>query len=289
MPERIPVSVVVMTKNEEANLAACLESAARCAEVFVVDSGSIDATRAIAAAHGARVVPFEWNGRYPKKKQWCLENLPFAHDWVLYLDADERLTPGLVDELATLLAGSPEHAGYFAALDYVFLGRTLRHGHRVHKLVLFDRRRGSFHDYPDLDAANMWEVEGHYQPRLTGSVGALRGRILHKDHDSLYHWFERHNRYSDWEAVLNAKGALEHPEETQTAVRRTLKRVFARLPLKGAPAFVDSYILRRGFLDGRAGFHYALARAFYYWQIGIKLRELRAHAAERRSERREAA
>src|SRR4051812_45933268 len=100
----IPVSVIVLTRNEEANLGRCLASTERFSEVFVVDSLSIDGTREIAESCGARVVTFEWNGEYPKKKQWALESLPFSHDWVFYLDADEELTPDLVNEIETELA-----------------------------------------------------------------------------------------------------------------------------------------------------------------------------------------
>jgi glycosyltransferase involved in cell wall biosynthesis len=274
MPEPIPVSVVVMTKNEERNLAACLRSLERFDQVFVVDSGSTDATCEIAERLGAEVRQFAWNGRYPKKKQWCLDELSFAHDWVLYVDADERVTPALADEIETLARGGFGCCGYFAKLDYVFCGRTLRHGHRVAKLVLFDRRRGRFVDYDDLAAANMWEVEGHYQPVIDGRVGTLRGHILHQDHDSLFHWFERHNRYSDWEAVLLRNGAVSHAEEAQRGMRRSLKRVFLHLPFRGPISFAHGYVFRLGFLDGRAGLNYALARAFYYWQVGLKAKEL---------------
>lgn len=274
MPDRIPVSVVVMTKNEERNLPRCLDSVARFDEVFVVDSGSTDATCRIAVERGAHVVQFAWTGGYPKKKQWCLEELPFAHDWVLYLDADEAAPPELASEVAELMESGPPHAGYFVGYDYVFLGRTLRRGQRVRKLVLFDRRRGRFVDYPDLEATNMWEVEGHYQPVIDGAVGALKARALHADHDSLFHYFERHNKYSDWEAVVRANGALRSTEGQQGS-RATLKHLFDRMPLKGPVAFLDSYVLQAGFLEGRAGFHFAVARGFYYWQVGVKGRERR--------------
>ena len=281
--DHIPVSVVVMTRNEERNIERCLRSAEPFAEVFVVDSGSTDRTAAIATSFGSNVVQFRWNGQYPKKKQWCLEHLPFAHDWVLYLDADEVVYPELAAEIAALVASGPRHAGYFAGYDYVFLGRTLRRGQRVRKLVLFDRRRGRFVDYPDLDATNMWEVEGHYQPAIDGTVGVLDARILHADHDSLFHYFERHNRYSDWEAVVRAKGALGSAE-AQPGSRAALKRAFDRLPLKGLAAFVVSYVLQGGFLEGKAGFHFAVARGFYYWQIGVKGKERRlaAHTEAKR-------
>jgi glycosyltransferase involved in cell wall biosynthesis len=276
MSSEIPVSVVVLTKNEERNLRPCLDSVARFAQVFVVDSGSVDQTCAIAENHRATVVQFQWDGGYPKKKQWALENLPFVHEWVIFVDADERVTPELADELEQLFDAEIAHAGYFVELEYAFLGRRLKHGHRVIKLALLNRRRARFVDYPDLEAANMWEVEGHYQPVIDGTTGVLSARILHEDHESLFHWFERHNRYSDWEAVLAAAATRTTHREAQPRHRALQKRIFARVPLRGAVAFVWYYVFRRGFLDGRAGFHYALAKAFYYWQVGVKTRELRA-------------
>ncbi len=267
---KIPVSVVIMTKNEEENISKCLTSVSAFAEVFVVDSISKDRTCDIAEEHGAKVVNFRWNGKYPKKKQWCLENLPFSHEWVLYVDADEEVRPELADEIAGSIGREHRHAGYFVGYDYVFLGQVLKHGHRVYKLVLLSRQKAKFVDFDDLEVANMWEVEGHYQPKIAGTVGILKNRMIHNDHSSLFHYFDRHNRYSDWEALLLKKRRYGGAEETQTWIRSASKSVFAHMPLKGAVAFFHSYLFNLGFLDGRAGFHYALARAFYYWQIGIK-------------------
>lgn len=272
-PSGLPASVIVMTKDEEANIAKCLCSVRDFDEIFVVDSGSRDRTCAIAAEMGATVVDFRWNGRYPKKKQWCLDELPFRHDWVLYVDADEEVTPELTEEIGRVLAGPPPHAGYFVGYDYVFLGHVLHHGHRVYKLVLLNRHKARFPERDDLDVANMWEVEGHYQPQVEGTTGVLRRRMRHDDHATLYHYFERHNRYSDWEATLRARGTLLREAEAQPTGRRALKAIFARMPVKGLVAFLHSFVLKGGFLDGRAGFHYAIARGFYYWQIGIKSRE----------------
>ena len=272
-PSGLPASVIVMTKDEEANIAKCLRSVRDFDELFVVDSSSRDRTCAIAAEMGATVVDFRWNGRYPKKKQWCLDELPFRHDWVLYVDADEEVTPELTEEIGRVLAGPPRHAGYFVGYDYVFLGHVLHHGHRVYKLVLLNRHKARFPERDDLDVANMWEVEGHYQPQVEGTTGVLRRRMRHDDHATLYHYFERHNRYSDWEATLRARGTLLREAEAQPTGRRALKAIFARMPVKGLVAFLHSFVLKGGFLDGRAGFHYAIARGFYYWQIGIKSRE----------------
>jgi glycosyltransferase involved in cell wall biosynthesis len=274
MVDAIPVSVIVLTKNEEANLRKCIASATDFAELFVVDSHSTDRTREIAVEQRAKVVDFEWDGRYPKKKQWALEHLPISHDWVLYLDADEEITPGLAAEIRDVLQDGPPHSGYFVGLDYRFLGKTLHHGQRVFKLVFFDRTRGGFEEHDDLEAANMWEVEGHYQPRISGSVGKLRSPLLHDDHDSLYHYFERHNRYSDWEATLRVKDEPDAQANQETQLKSHVKSAFQALPFRSIAFFLYSYVWRRGFLDGRAGYHYALAKAFYYWQIRVKELEL---------------
>jgi len=266
----IPATVIVLTKNEEANLGKCVASVGDFAELFIVDSHSTDRTREIAVERRAQVVDFEWNGRYPKKKQWALENLPFSYDWVIYLDADEEITPQLASEIRGVLEDKPQHSGYFVGLDYRFLGTTLRHGQRVHKLVFFDRTCGVFEEHDDLAAANMWEVEGHYQPRINGSVGRLRSPLLHDDHDSLFHYFERHNRYSDWEATLRQKDSSNHRSTLETHVKSRAKSIFQAFPFKSLAFFLYSYIWRRGFLDGRAGYHYALAKAFYYWQVRVK-------------------
>jgi glycosyltransferase involved in cell wall biosynthesis len=266
-----------MTRDEEVNIGKCLVSLSQFAEVFVVDSHSTDRTCDIAERAGAKVVTFTWNRGYPKKKQWCLDNLPFCHDWVLYVDADEEVTTTVAEEIAATLDEDPDstgHAGYFIGYDYAFMGRILRHGHRPYKLILLNRHKSRFLEYDDLDATNMWEVEGHYQPVIDGKSGVLRSRMIHWDHVSLFHYFERHNKYSDWEAVWRYKKLAEVGGGTDMYTRRVLKRLFDALPFKGAVAFLDGFVLRRGFLDGYAGFQYAIARGFYYWQVGAKLREL---------------
>jgi hypothetical protein len=220
-------------------------------------------------------VPFRWDGGYPKKKQWCLDALPFTTDWVLFVDADERLTDALVAEIAMLMAQGPRHAGYYVDGRPVFLGRELRFGAGNRKLALIDRRRARFPTVPDLDVASMWEVEGHYQPDVEGTVGRLRAALRHADDKPLAAWFDRHNRYSDWEAALRADGRMDALIARERGGRRWLKRLLARMPLRPVAVFLHGYVLRLGFLDGAAGFHHALARAFYHWQIGVKMRALR--------------
>lgn len=269
----IPVSVIVMTKNEAPNLPRCLNGLVRFGQVLVVDSDSEDETAAIATDFGAVVVSFHWDGGYPKKKQWCLDRLLLAHDWVLFVDADEVVTADLAEEIkATLSSRHSSQAGYFIEGRYEFLGRPLRFGHRNRKLALLDRRRARFPECDDLQTATMWEVEGHYQPVVDGRVGCLRAHLLHADQKPIYALFERHNRYSDWEAALIVGGRRAALDQHEPHTRRIVKTVFRHTPLRYILVFLHCYFWKLGILDGPAGFHFALFRAFYYWQIAVKVR-----------------
>jgi glycosyltransferase involved in cell wall biosynthesis len=273
VPAKIQVSVVVITRNEERAIERCLRSLTAYSEVFVVDSHSDDRTAEFAAGCGATVVQFEWNGQYPKKKQWALENLPLRHDWVLYLDGDEYSTPEFDAEVDALVK-SPTASAYDVGLDYVFLGRTLRHGHKVFKRVLFDRTRCAWPVLDDLSVANPFEMELHVQPVVHGSVRRTTARLVHDDLEPIAHYFDRHNRYSDWEAVL-----LQN-RDRGTSVERTWQgRLWGRVPGKPGLFFMYAYVARGGFRDGAAGFHYAVANTFYYWQIRLKSLELRTDSS----------
>ena len=125
--KRIPVSVLIPAKNEELNLPACLESVARADEIFIVDSQSEDRSIEISESYGAKVVQFHFNGRWPKKKNWSLENLPFRNDWVLIVDCDERITPELWDEIAIAIA-NPGIQWLLPQSQGIFLGKWIRYG-----------------------------------------------------------------------------------------------------------------------------------------------------------------
>lgn len=273
------ISVIVLTKDEEEGIGHTLNNLRDFADVVLIDSHSTDSTVEIAEKMGVRVVPFSWDGSYPKKKQWSLEHAGVANEWVLLLDADEYPSRELVEELRGMreLLASHRFAAFDIHLSYRFAGRILRHGHVVTKRSLLDAKSSEFPVMDDLDAPGIREVEGHYQPVAHGRVGRLRARIVHDDRDPVTSWFARHNRYSDWEAHLAQNQKLRE----EIASKRTLKgRIFDALPLKPVLFFLYAYFARMGFLDGRAGFDYATALTMYYWQIGVKSRELSAARTE---------
>lgn len=264
----LPVSVLVTTRNEAACLARCLASLSAFGEVVVIDSGSKDDTARIAQSFGVRVVPFAWNGQYPKKRQWCLDQLALAHEWIFFVDADEAVPPALSAEIADILQ-APAHDGYFVDGLYVVEGRVLRHGLRNSKLALFKRNAFAFPVVNDLDIPGMGEMEGHYQPvPLTGgTTGRLQSPMLHYAYESGESWEKRHERYAAWEAGMNARGAW--PVDPVPA-RQRLKEIFRVLPCRGLIAFAHSYIYKRGFLEGAAGFMLARDRFRYYTLVARK-------------------
>jgi glycosyltransferase involved in cell wall biosynthesis len=275
MPRVAPITAVVITKNEGAGIERCLSALGFCDQVVVIDSNSLDDTAGIARAMGADVVNFEWNGRYPKKKQWGMEHSIVRNDWVLHLDADEIVTKRLAEEIIRVVTtnNADNPVAFDLPLRYHFMGTPLRFGHVVMKRSLVDRRHCRFPEVGDLRAPGITEVEGHYQPVCDGTVARLSSRLIHDDPDPIGSWVERHNKYADWEAHLRQNEGVRERVRTSRSTRGSL---FDRVPFKPLAFFVYSYILRLGFLDGRSGFEYAYALSFYYWLIGAKTRELQA-------------
>ena len=286
MSSKIPVSVLIPAKNEEANLPACLASVARADEVFVVDSQSSDKSIEISESLGAKVVQFEFKGGWPKKKNWSLENLPFRNEWVLIVDCDERITPELWDEIAQAIE-NPEYGGYYLNRRVFFMGKWIRHGGKYPdwNLRLFKHKEGRYENLNTEDIPNTGDNEVHEHVVLTSKVGYLKEDMLHEDFRDLYHWLARHNRYSNWEArvyynLLTGKGddgtigASLFGDSVQR--KRFLKKIWVRLPFKPLLRFILFYIIQRGFLDGKAGYIYGRLLSQYEYQIGVKLYELRS-------------
>ncbi len=276
--KKIPVSVMVQTKNEEKGIAGCLAALDDFDEVIVVDSNSTDRTAELAKEAGATVINFTWNGKFPQKKQWQLTEIETRNEWLLMLDADEFPTPELARELRAIAEDPAEsRVAFDLPVAYHFAGMGLRHGHSVVKRSFLRRGLNEFRNIDLLHLPGMGEVEAHYQPEPRGPVGRTTAKLVHHDLDPVRTWFDRHNRYSDWEAFIRMD---PRTRENVRGSKSSQGRRFDRVPLKPLVFFLYSYVLRRGFLDGRAGFDYALALSVYYWQIGLKVRELQRGRAE---------
>lgn len=247
MQARIPVTAIVATLDEERHMARCLASLERFAEVIVLDSNSTDATVAIARSFGATCVPFTWNGRYPKKRQWALDHLSLQHDRVFFIDADEEATPALCDEIAALDWTAD---GYFVRGFYVVNGKTLRFGMQNKKLCLFDRTKMEFPVVDDLDIAGMGEIEGHYQPVSKNGARQrfpiLKHGVLHHALEDLERYERRHTGYAVWRKEMDQRNA--YPKDP-VRYRQWLKVLYRRSPVKSLILFFYFYVLRLGLLD----------------------------------------
>ncbi len=276
---KVPVSVIVPIRNEAANLARCLSSVAWADEIFVVDSQSTDESSQIAQQHGARVEQFNFNGTWPKKKNWALENLPFRNEWVFILDADEVLPPQAEQEFADAIAKAGGIAGYWINRRFFFLGRWLKHAYYPNwNLRLFRHALGRYEKLTDA-ATESGDNEVHEHVIVNGPTARLRVEMDHYAFPSVEVFLEKHNRYSNWEArvavdgyLAKSAGALSHG---RVGRRRRLKLLSQRLPFRPFLRFLYVYVWQKGFLDGRDGYYFARLHGTYEFLSVVKTYELR--------------
>jgi glycosyltransferase involved in cell wall biosynthesis len=249
------------------NIEECIKSAEAFEEVVVVDSNSSDRTLDLVNSLGVRIVNFTWNGRYPKKRQWCLDCLELKHDWVFFLDADERVTFELEKEIERLFEKKEQD---FAAaeikISYFFGGKRLKYGIKPKKIVLMHRKRANYIQLADEDIPGMGELEGHFQPQIVGKVISLKSSIDHDDKDPILDWFARHVRYAEWESRVMRD---DYMKKNVMMSKNLLPRLFHKMFGKPIIFFVVSYFFRLGFLDGITGFRYAAAKSWYYWIVSL--------------------
>jgi len=262
-------SILILTKDEESNIGACMESVAWCDDVVVLDSLSGDRTCEIARERGARVFerPFDDFG---SQRNHALDGIPFKHPWVFHLDADERFNDELRLECERVMA-EDRHSGYFVPNRIMFLGRWIR--------------RSTQYPYPQVRFLKIGEIRfaksGHGQKEGEARRG-LGHIMVPYDHynfsKGISDWVAKHNRYSDEEAELAAR-------ETEARMpwrslfrggiesKRAMKQLHLRLPCRWAFKFVYLYFIRRGFLDGYPGFVYCVLQGFYDFLIVAKKSE----------------
>jgi glycosyltransferase involved in cell wall biosynthesis len=276
---RSDIEVVMIVRDEEANLPFSLPAIVPWVrKVWVVDSGSTDRTVEIAREAGAEPVYHEWQG-YAKQKNWALDSLPLSASWILFLDADERITPDLADRIRSIVdaeVADVAESAFHLNRYFVFLGGQIRHcGY-----------------YPSWNVRLFKRGRARYEPRdvhehmvVDGPVGFIHGADMeHWDRRPLEHHIAKHNRYSTLEAL--AIRAQEHGGASEglrarlfggpLERRRWIKRyLYPRLPAKFVFRFLWMYVLQRGFLDGAPGLRFSLFISAYELHIEQKLIELR--------------
>lgn len=291
----LPVTVIVATRNEGRNLHRCLGSLRDFGEVYVIDSQSTDSTVEIAQRFGAHVVQFHYQGGWPKKRQWAMESLPLAYDWIFLVDADESLTGELIEEIRQAIQ-QPEYDGYYIALRMFFLGRELRHsGASFYKMSLFRRGKGRFEcrlKDQDQSMADM-EVHEHVvlasEPDKSGRKTAKMAHpLLHHNVESLSRYIRKHDEYSNWEARVWLEGESNSKElppaffGSQAQRRRWLRKRLFAIPGSSVLFFLYKYLFCLGFLDGTPGLIYCGLQGVQFFHIKAKIYELKAKVASKR-------
>lgn len=268
------ISILILTKNEQQDLPGCLASVAWSDDVHVYDSVSTDRTTQIAAEFGARVTqrPFD---NWAAHQNWGLAHVPFKHDWVFYIDADERMTPALVAAVKAAAADPGERVAFRVQRRDFLMGRWLRHVQTSpYYLRLFRPQKMRYERLVNpISIAD-------------GPVGDVGGYLDHFPFSKgMAHWIERHNQYSGFEAkqIVDNRRARAGFSVAKAFFERDFhekryhqKELFYRLPLRPLIKFAILYGAKRGFLDGRAGLTYAALQSIYEYFIVLKTRELEA-------------
>jgi glycosyltransferase involved in cell wall biosynthesis len=272
------ISVLVLTRNEERDLPGCLESVAWCNDIVVLDSYSVDRTVAIAEAYGARVVQRAFDGYASQRNAGLAAG--FAHPWVFVLDADERPSRDLVEEMQSAVeSASDVTCGFRMQRRDYFMGRWLKHAQASAyyiRLLRLGRAR--------------YEREVNEIARVDGEIRDLQHHLDHFPFSKgLEHWFHKHNLYSTMEAAEVLRSRRGHVpfslakaffERDFNERRFHQKELFYRMPVRPILKFMLLYVWKGGFLDGRAGYTYARLQAIYELMIVLKTDELTREARE---------
>ena len=280
------ISALILTKNEAGSISRALGSVAWCDDVVVVDAASTDGTANVATEQGARVLqPPPWGleqpfgGHEARYRNWAIHEVPYRHDWLLVLDADETVTPEAADAIREAVAAPDGKVAYRIQRRDFFQGTWLRYTQTTPRYIRLFR--------PDKVE---YERRIHPAMNVNGPVGQLEGFLDHEPFSKgISQWLIRHNTYSTLEAqeiIANQKndaarvtawedlgGALGSTDLHQRRVHQ--KRLFYRLPARPLIKFMLLYGVKGGFLDGRAGFTYALLSAIYEYLIALKVQEMR--------------
>lgn len=276
----MPVSIFIQTLNEQDNLPGLLDSVAFADDIVVLDSLSTDRTRAIAEARGCRWFERAYDGRGPHQN-WAMEHIDFKHRWVFYLDADERMTPELRAEIeaiadawdrGSMTREKDDPVAYYCGRKNYFRGRWLKHAMPAGNIMRFFQ--------PPLIR---FERLANPVPMVEGRVGYLREMFIHHNFSKgLREWFDRHNRYSTYEAQETIKALADRPvrlgnlfSRDRNTRRLELKNLSFRMPARPLLKFLYMYLLQLGVLDGGPGLTYCVLQAIYEYQIVLKVHELR--------------
>lgn len=269
----LDLTIAIPVRNEETNLPGCLAAIGKnfAQNIVIIDSGSTDRTRLIAEQHGIEVLDFDWDGKFPKKRNWFLRNHAPATKWVLFLDADEYLTMEFKNEISNALAQS-DKAGYWLRYTIYFMGKKLKGGYPLKKLALFQVGAGEY-ERIDEERWSKLDMEVHEHPILNGDVGDIKSKIDHQDFRGITHYITKHLEYAEWEAGRFIKVSTDTKEVASWTWKQRVKYRLMKSVWIGPVFFFGSFFVLGGFRDGSRGLAFAILKMSYFNQVYCKIRE----------------
>lgn len=260
------ITIAIPVLNEEKNISECLSALKDFSDIYVIDSGSTDKTLDICKEHNVNVVNFDWNGSFPKKRNWFLENFKISTDWILFIDADEVITKDFIDELNKKFEPH-KFDGYWLSYTNYFLGKAMRFGFQQKKLALFNTKFR--YECIQSKSVSQYDMEIHEHPIGLDKLGRLKSPIMHNDFKGLKQFIERHIVYAKWEC--ERVNSIKDPNKL--TFRQQLKYKFIKNPFFPITYFILDYFILLRFLDGIAGLKYSMYKAWYFSLIQDLVRE----------------
>lgn len=267
----VPVTALVLMKDEAVNIARCLGALGWCDQVLCIDSGSNDGTVQIALAHGAEVIETTWRG-FGAQRDWALRHEAVRNEWIYFVDADEWVSGALATEIASVVA-APQHDVYVQQFRLIFLGKWIsRAGWYGNSWIARLAKKS--------EASFVVAGFGERMLPVSGSVGRLANDIVDEDLKGLGAWILKHAKYVRLAAAQRLGHRLTVRPSTMPRARWIMKhKLFPVVPCKPLALWVYMYVLRGGFLLGHQGFVFCTMHAFFEFQTGQLVREGRRERA----------
>lgn len=262
------LTVIIPVYNEEVNLPLCLDTLKEIKHKVVVDSDSTDRTKEIAEQYGCQYMNFKWDGHPPKKRTWAMHNCGVKTPWVFFMDADERFTPAVKEELRRVLPGT-KHDKFWMTYNNWFMGRILRHGEPSRKDYLIRYGAAEFERIEE-DRWSKLPIEMHEHLITKGTSGVIWSPIEHYDRRPLSNYYAKHCDYADFEA----NRCVSIKDWSVLTRREKIKYGCLRNKLLPFVYFIYVYLFKGGFLDGAPGFYFAFNKLSQLYQIQAKIFEL---------------
>jgi glycosyltransferase involved in cell wall biosynthesis len=274
MKQPLSITIAIPIKNEAVLLQGCIDAIGSdfAEKIIILDSGSTDGSLEIAKENAIQVLDFKWNGQFPKKRNWFLQNYTPSTKWVLFLDADEYLSESFKSEVRKNIVND-NLVGFWLSYTRYFLGKKMKGGYPLRKLALFRVGAGEYERIEENNWSTL-DMEIHEHPVLEGNIGTIKSEIDHLDFRGISHYIIKHNEYASWEAERFINMDKNPIVKQQWTWKQKIKYKLMLTPFIGPAFFIGSYFILGGFRDGSRGLAFSILKASYFTQIYCKIKEI---------------